>query len=85
MNAKFLGNMPAGYVPGVCNHEANYYRDEEFGLTKREHTAIEMAKAMIGTASGPVLGGLDGAEHYTAQAAIRMADALLAELAKATS
>lgn len=52
------------------------------GLTKREHTAIEMAKAMIGTAAGPVTLGLDGAEHVAAKAAIRMADALLEELGK---
>ena len=50
------------------------------GLTKREAFAMAAMQALIGTAEGPCLAGLDGFEPYTAQAACRMADAMLAAL-----
>jgi hypothetical protein len=53
-----------------------------YGLTIREHVTIEMVKAMIGTAAAPCLTGLGGAEGVVAEAAARMADALLSELSK---
>ena len=52
------------------------------GLTIREEFAKAMAQAMIGTAAAPCLLGLDGCEPNTAAAAVKMADALIAELAK---
>lgn len=52
------------------------------GLTIREHATIEMAKAIIGTAGGPCLTGFHGCEPSIAAIAAKMADALIAELAK---
>jgi hypothetical protein len=55
----------------------------EPGLSIREHFAGLALQAIIGTAAAPCLtGGLEGAEQATAISAIKIADALIAELAK---
>ena len=50
----------------------------EHGITIRDHFATQAMQALISTAGAPCLFGLDGAEHHTAMAAYKMADAMLA-------
>lgn len=54
-----------------------------FGLTKREHIATELFAAMITTSGAPALLGIGPGEDQFARAAVKLADVLIAELAKA--
>ena len=51
------------------------------GMTLRDYFAAKAMQAMISTAGAPCLLGLEGDEHYTAKAAYKMADAMLASRA----
>ncbi|MBJ2303881.1 MULTISPECIES: hypothetical protein [unclassified Pseudomonas] len=53
----------------------------EYGVTVRDYFAAKAMHAMISTAGAPCLLGLEGDEHYTAKAAYKMADAMLASRA----
>lgn len=54
-----------------------------YGLTVREHFAALAMQALIGTSAAPCLTDcLGGAEAHCAAGAVKMADALIAELAK---
>lgn len=52
------------------------------GMTLRDYFAAKAMQALISTAAAPCLFGLDDAEHHTAKAAYKMADAMLAERVK---
>jgi hypothetical protein len=52
------------------------------GMSLRDYFAAKAMAAMITTAAGPVVGGLDGYEPNTAKSAYKIADAMLAERAK---
>lgn len=54
----------------------------EFGLTKRELFAAMMLQGALTTAASPALIDMQGAEPAVAEQAVKLADALLAELAK---
>lgn len=47
------------------------------GMSMRDYFAAKAMQAMITTAGGPCLNGLDGFESHTARAAYRIADAML--------
>jgi hypothetical protein len=78
MDAKQNGNSKATGHPATWNHNNLDSSSESEGLTKREHFA---AQAMIG-----LLAYTDEADGYAhdkiVPLAVKMADALLAELAK---
>ena len=50
---------------------------ESPGISARDYFAAKAMAAMIGTAAAPCLGGLDRAEDLCANAAYKMADAML--------
>lgn len=55
-----------------------YKSHAEFdGMTLRDYFAAKAMQAMITTAAGPCMDGLDGFEFHTASAAYRIADAML--------
>lgn len=66
-------------------YEAGVTRDGRRGsggLTKREVFAMAAMQGALTTAAAPCLTGMQGAEPEVAKQAVRMADALLAELEK---
>lgn len=60
--------------PSAPDHQSG----REHGITIRDHFATHAMQALISTAVRPSIFGLDGAEHDTAKAAYKMADAMLA-------
>jgi hypothetical protein len=54
------------------------------GVSVRDYFAAKAMAAMIGTAAGPCLGGLDRSEPRTAAAAFAIADAMLRARSTAT-
>jgi hypothetical protein len=72
-----LANEPAFPDP----HQGGMYAPAT-GLTKREYFALHLFAATITTAGAPALMGMNPGEDQCAKAAIRLADTLLAELAK---
>ncbi|MGH8329771.1 MAG: hypothetical protein ACRER3_11500 [Pseudomonas fluorescens] len=53
-------------------------KSDSLGVTVRDFFAAKAMQALISTAAAPCLFGLDDAEHHTAKAAYKMADAMLA-------
>jgi len=48
------------------------------GMTLRDYFAAKAMAALIGTATGPCMAGLEGYEPHTAAGAYRIADAMIA-------
>ena len=67
----------AAAFPSAPDHQSG----REYGVTVRDYFAAKAMQAMISTAGAPCLFGLDDAEHDTAKAAYKMADAMLASRA----
>jgi hypothetical protein len=82
MDSKTNGAMPVSRVPDEIDHERNFYRYGTDGLTKRELFAA-MAMQGLCANSDPKIYAC-GWPALIAGASVDMADALLAELAKAT-
>ena len=80
MNNKDMPAMPTPYMDQACGGGGELYCDQS-GLTKREELA---ARAMQGIlANGSLIDVIGDAEsEWVAMNAIRIADALLAELDK---
>lgn len=51
----------------------------ELGMTLRDYFAAKALQGMITTAASPALLGMNGAEPLIAQAAYKLADAMIAE------
>jgi len=71
------GEKPA--FPVAANEYAGH--GPSLGITVRDYFAAKAMQALISTAAAPCLFGLDDAEHHTAKAAYKMADAMLASRA----
>ena len=71
------GERPA--FPVAANEYAGH--GPSLGITVRDYFAAKAMQALISTAAAPCLFGLDDAEHHTAKAAYKMADAMLASRA----
>lgn len=61
----------------VATGETTVHQWSANGITVRDYFAAKAMAAMIGTAAAPCLGGLDRAEGLCANAAYKMADAML--------
>jgi len=64
-------------VSGVEDGGGGYYTHNVARLSFRDQAAIAAMAAMIGTAAGPCLHGLEGYEEYTSAAAFKIADAMV--------
>lgn len=81
MTGTELGLLPV--APGQpCGSDGMPVAEYTHGMTLRQHYAGLAIAAIIGTAAAPCMTGMQGAEPAVAIAALRIADALLAELAK---
>lgn len=67
----------AAAFPSAPDHQSG----REYGVTVRDYFAAKAMQALISTAAAPCLFGLEDAEHHTAKAAYKMADAMLASRA----
>lgn len=64
--------------PCHTNPRPDHLADAPQGMSLRDYFAANAMQAMISTAGAPCLLGLEGRDHYTANAAYKMADAMLA-------
>ena len=84
-----IASEPAFPTSVQRGQNGEYWTEDEGGLTKREHFAIEAMKGLLANPGGPIQASAQCGWSLTnckredvAGAAVRFADALIAELAK---